>query len=851
MAVGVGRGTRLATVIFCLLSFAVGAVLLAEQWMLERSIDAGEMSVPATPAESAVVASGWNGWSNGSDLKATHRLVPGLSGVAQEISPERGNSNASTIWAVPTALRLRTVAGYVFSFWYRRAGSNQDESAAYAGYGDAKSTIEKHPLPVTADWTYVELLIPQHVDPTHRLSFWALTGTTLQVDEVGLRPASPSDQLSARMPKIMATTQQSEIQYEPVSTGLFTWQRPGVDIGTMEVTPDRPGIAGGIGAWARNTAPDEQTHRLVPGRTGGLAQELSTAVNPAVAIIVPAQHLENQDVPADYTLGLWYRFLSTDRKNSARIAIRNKETRIQEVIATLPVTEEWSNFTTTVAQPDGPGEIIISIQGQNGSLVVDDISLVDSNGIAGYVPVVRTREVVTPTPEEANPAPTPPRERPPFMVELPSNRLAFVYSYGGIGAVLREAPLAIGLMVGSLLGLSLLSFSLSTFLLGLLQGIVLFEPAPVDLHWVFWLAGGLVAGQIVWRRAWQNPPLLGALGLLAAGNLVSWLSAGSGGLSYMAVTFYLVAMAASLIMLLKKEENLVWLVRGLIGAALLASFSGIAVALNWEPALTIFGDGYRFQGLFKDPNVLGPYLVGAILLLLDQALSQRRRSAKSLSVVLTLPLLLSLLLTQGRAALGAMVLSLLVYGFLHLRSSSKAGRRAMVFVVASLLVTGAALFILLETDLITDRLLTTFESYDTGQRFPVQVAGIRLGLSTPLGIGPGAFEKTFNFAAHSLYVRTFTENGWLGLIGLSLLIGYTLYSAWKRLRTPAPRIGGPSLAVLLAWFVGVLANSIVIDTVHWRHFWLFLGLLWLQIIRHDEAMADQNPAKQSEQELSA
>ncbi len=841
--------SRTAGSLLCLAAFLLGVGLLSQEWLLNRIVDIGTVAPGTASSWTQPVAPGWNGWANGSKVDETHRLIPGRWGVAQEISAERGASKASALWAVPDLFRQRTTDGYLLSFWYRRTGLNQDESAAYVGYGDAKITLETHPLPVTADWTYVEVLIPSDVQPTYRLSFWALVGTTLQVDEIGLRPATAADHRADKPHKLMATTLQSEIQYQPATSGLFTWQQPGVDIGTMETASDRPGVAGGIGAWAREMTPNEQTHRLVPGRTGGLAQELSTEINPSVAVIVPAEYLEKPEEPAEYTFGLWYRFLSDDPRSSARVSLRNKETKEQQLLVNLLPTDEWSYVTVPVAQPDGPGEFIIATAGNNGTLIIDDLSLVNEEGIAGYVPVVRSRETVAATVDPANPAPTPPKERPSFLVEIPSNRLAFVYSYGGIGAVLREAPLAIGLIVGSLLGLSLLNFSLATFLLGLLQGIVLFEPAPVDLHWLFWLTGGLVAGQIVWQRAWQNPPLLAALGLLVAGNLVSWLSAGGGGLGYMAVTFYLIGMAASLIMLLRKEENLIWLVRGLIGAALLASVSGIAVALNWGPALTMFGDGYRFQGLFKDPNVLGPFLVAAILLLLDQALSACSRGIKILSGLLTLPLLLSLLLTQGRAALGAMVISLLVYGLFHLRSSSKSNRRALLVVLGSLVMTGVVMFTLLQTNLITDRLLTTFKEYDTGQRFPIQLEGIRLGLSSPFGIGPGAFEETFNFAAHSLYVRTFTENGWIGLAGLLLLIGYTLYAAWKRLRTPAPRLGGPSLAILLAWFVGVLANSIVIDTIHWRHFWLFLGLLWLQIIRHDEATAA--PKEESNQELSA
>jgi hypothetical protein len=34
-----------------------------------------------------------------------------------------------------------------------------------------------------------------------------------------------------------------------------------------------------------------------------------------------------------------------------------------------------------------------------------------------------------------------------------------------------------------------------------------------------------------------------------------------------------------------------------------------------------------------------------------------------------------------------------------------------------------------------------------------------------------------------------------------------------------------STALLAAW-CGLLANSVFIDTLHWRHLWLLAGLIW-------------------------
>ena len=37
---------------------------------------------------------------------------------------------------------------------------------------------------------------------------------------------------------------------------------------------------------------------------------------------------------------------------------------------------------------------------------------------------------------------------------------------------------------------------------------------------------------------------------------------------------------------------------------------------------------------------------------------------------------------------------------------------------------------------------------------------------------------------------------------------------------------GIGSTALLAIWCGLLANSFFIDTLHWRHLWLFAGLIW-------------------------
>ena len=45
---------------------------------------------------------------------------------------------------------------------------------------------------------------------------------------------------------------------------------------------------------------------------------------------------------------------------------------------------------------------------------------------------------------------------------------------------------------------------------------------------------------------------------------------------------------------------------------------------------------------------------------------------------------------------------------------------------------------------------------------------------------------------------------------------------------------GIGSAALLAAWCGLLANSAVIDTLHWRHLWLVAALIWAAAMRSAE-----------------
>jgi hypothetical protein len=116
------------------------------------------------------------------------------------------------------------------------------------------------------------------------------------------------------------------------------------------------------------------------------------------------------------------------------------------------------------------------------------------------------------------------------------------------------------------------------------------------------------------------------------------------------------------------------------------------------------------------------------------------------------------------------------------------------------------------------------QTYDT-ERFSGQRAGLRPAAEYPFGAGPGQFESVAHISAHSTYARALGEEGYPGLLTLLALFGFTLIAGLRNAVAGRGTHGIGSAALLAAW-CGLLANSAVIDTLHWRHLWVLAALIW-------------------------
>jgi O-antigen ligase len=409
--------------------------------------------------------------------------------------------------------------------------------------------------------------------------------------------------------------------------------------------------------------------------------------------------------------------------------------------------------------------------------------------------------------------------------------MALLTVFLAAGFVLARNPLPLPVLVAVGLGLlGTLFLALARYHAAVAVGVLLLaavrlEPAPADIVFAVAIATAFATGRFGLERVPLSVTLLVslflALNLLAA---VEVIDAGRA-VQFFAITLYLGIFGVWLTGYVRsvRRARLV-LVAYLVGAVASAALACLALFAPL-PGKEAFVDGPRAQGLFKDPNVFGPFLVPAALLLMEETVRPRLLRLRLATKLLFLGTLTAgVLFSFSRAAwLNLAVGTTVLLVVLALRRGG--GRRVMTLFVV-LLLSAAALFAVVSATSSAGflRERAAFQVYDA-QRFGAQVSGIDLASQYPLGIGPGQFERVSELSAHNTYVRALAEEGVLGMLVLLGLMLATLWFAARNAVSGRDTYGLGSAALLGAW-CGLLANSMFIDTLHWRHLWLLAALIW-------------------------
>jgi O-Antigen ligase len=370
------------------------------------------------------------------------------------------------------------------------------------------------------------------------------------------------------------------------------------------------------------------------------------------------------------------------------------------------------------------------------------------------------------------------------------------------------------------------------WLVGASGAIVFIEPSPYELMTltaaVIFLATGmrlrLVFMPLLLLLVLLNVGYtIGAIPFLDKSDVANWIATSW----YMAVTVMFFAMVVADDTLARLDM----LRRGLIVGALIASTAAVAGYFNLVPGghdlLTLYE---RARGTFKDPNVLGAFLILPALFVLQSVVSDS--FGKSFRSTISLGIMaLAILLAFSRAAWGGLVITAAFMLALMVLTSQSRGQRSRIIVMAvAAVVLGVVLMaVLLSIDSIAEmfRQRASFDqSYDEGRfgRFGRHILGADMALDLPFGIGPLQFHNYFPEDTHNSYLNAFMSGGWIAGICYPALVFITVIQGFRHVfvRVPWQR----AYLAIFAAFLGTVGESFVIDTDHWRHFWMMLGAMW-------------------------
>jgi O-antigen ligase len=366
------------------------------------------------------------------------------------------------------------------------------------------------------------------------------------------------------------------------------------------------------------------------------------------------------------------------------------------------------------------------------------------------------------------------------------------------------------------------------------SGVVFTEPAPVD---------ALTIGLII---------LLPAIGLVAINRaLIAYISlwsvAGAAAifaatfsldlgktLTHVGVTLYLYLASFVFAAFVAKSpiRHTELIYKAWTWAAVAAAVAALIGYFGLLPgAYDLFTKYERASGTFKDPNVLGPFLVPPFLYLVNVALA---RPWHRMIAPLTIAAMLSfaLLVTFSRGAWMSITVALLIFAYLTLLTSNRASTRLklVALLIAGAIFAAGVISIALTSDYISDLFLqrSSLEmSYDTGSegRFGGQEKAVGLITENPLGIGAQEFAlRHHSEEVHNVYLSLLLNAGWLGggiywiMVALTIVLGFRHAMKVSEAR-----------ALFLVAYAAFVANAFegaIVDTDHWRHFYLLMAVIW-------------------------
>lgn len=366
-----------------------------------------------------------------------------------------------------------------------------------------------------------------------------------------------------------------------------------------------------------------------------------------------------------------------------------------------------------------------------------------------------------------------------------------------------------------------------------ISGIVMIEPAPFDVALVLVAALFFLFGLRI--PAWCVTPIallivflmFGVIGAIQTPALPE-------SLRHISITAYLAVATLffSCFVYRDPERALKVMLSGYAIAAVIVVIAGIIGYFSLLPgAFDLFTENSRARGTFKDPNVFGPFLIVPALYAFYRLVEGARKGAPYWGAIFLLATI-GILLSFSRGAWAHYLVSFAVCAFLLFVSSRSARLRFRITVSAAVLVALGAIALagIISLPQVADLFnvrFHLFQDYDLGSgvsRLEGQIAAVKQILQNPLGMGAFGFAELWAGAPHNVYLYAFLIGGWIGGFAYVQFVLLTAVVGFAAATRPSPLRG--LAIVLFSTFLGLILLGLVIDTDHWRHFYLLAGAIW-------------------------
>ncbi|GAB5427245.1 MAG: polysaccharide biosynthesis O-antigen ligase family protein UppF [Devosia indica] len=364
-------------------------------------------------------------------------------------------------------------------------------------------------------------------------------------------------------------------------------------------------------------------------------------------------------------------------------------------------------------------------------------------------------------------------------------------------------------------------------------GFVLIEPSPYELAFLAVLALAVLANIDLYR---STTALLSVIigfipfALIAVFQVRNSTLADAMLFSVVTVFLLLTSYFVANYVAEATEKRMRLIMRAYTIAALCCAIIGTLAYLGLMPGADLFMLYGRAKATFKDPNVFGPFLVLPAMFALQRVLLGARREQIFGALVYAV-LSVGVFLSFSRGAWGHLLASSLIVLILCFCLEARAREKLQIMLMT---VIGAITMVvgflgLLSIPAVAELFAVRAQGqiYDMGEtgRFGRQGYAFGLALENPFGLGPLEF-RTLKIAEepHNVYVSVLLNYGWGGGGLYFLLVALTLWRGLKGLLRPSPyRL---MMIPLIATFSVLVMLSAIIDSDHWRHWFLLAGLIW-------------------------